>query len=148
MLEGGRIKTSNTVDTRVKTKVNPSQTKVNTAETKANNAETKFNTAETKVTTFPTLLLLLLTIFTARADATITYLKFSDQKSQPIDQAGTKSVLLLCCCLNSLQEHSNLQATNYASLDDTIVAKNLTQFTICASIYVGFFRKYIYIWIS
>ena len=32
---------------------------------------------------------------------------------------------------------------NFSSLDGTIVAKNLTKFTICASIYVGFFRKYI-----
>ena len=130
MGQGGRLKTSNTVETKVKAKVNTAETKVNTADirfntvgtkantvdkkansaekkvntvdTKANSSETKVHSAKTKVTTaetkfktIPTLLLLLLTIFTVRANATITYLKFSDQKSQPIDQAGTKSILLL-----------------------------------------------------
>ena len=107
MVEGGRFKTSNTAETKVntdaETKVNIAKAEVNTVETKVNtveikvntDVETKVKTAETKVKLFPNLLLVLvlrLTIFNVRADASITYLKFSDQTSEPIDQARTKSV--------------------------------------------------------
>ena len=119
MVEEGRFKTSNTAETKVnvdtdaETKVNTVETivntvetnvdtieiKVNTVETKVNTVEIKVNTdAETKVKLFSSLLqllLLLLTIFTVRADASITYLKFSDQTNEPIDQAGTMSVFSL-----------------------------------------------------
>ena len=83
-------------------------------------------------------LLLLLTIFTARASASLTFLKFFDQSREPIDKAGDISRILLST------KTLYLQATNFASLDGTIVAENLTQFTICSSIYVGFFRKNFY----
>ena len=79
-------------------------------------------------------LLLLLTIFTARASASLTFLKFFDQTREPIDKAGDISRILLST------KTLHLQATNFASLDGKI-AENLTQFTICSSIYVGFFRK-------
>ena len=91
-MEGGRIKTSNTAET----KVNTAETKVNTVEAKVNTVETKVNTVATKVKLVPNLLLLLLlTTFTVRATSAISYLKFSDQTSEPIDQAGTKSILSL-----------------------------------------------------
>ena len=88
-----------------------------------------------KVETIHVLLLLLLTIFTARASASLTFLKFFDQAREPIDKAGDISKILLST------KTLHLQATNFASLDGTIVAENLTQFTICSSIYVGFFRN-------
>ena len=92
-------------------------------------------TLKPKVETIHVLLLLLLTIFTARASASLRFLKFFDQSREPIDKAGDISRILLST------KTLHLQATNFASLDGTIVAENLTQFTICSSIYVGFFRK-------
>ena len=87
-----------------------------------------------KVETIHVLLLLLLIIYTARASASLTFLKFFDQTREPIDKAGDISRILLST------KTLHLQATNFASLDGKI-AENLTQFTICSSIYVGFFRK-------
>ena len=34
-----------------------------------------------------------------------------------------------------------IQATDYSALAGGIVAKNLTHFTLCSSIYIGFFRN-------
>ena len=36
-----------------------------------------------------------------------------------------------------------IQATDYSALAGGIVAKNLTHFTLCSSIYIGFFRNFI-----
>ena len=97
MVEGGTLSTSYTANVNtVDTKVNTAKTKVNTTKTKVNTGKTKVNTAGTKVKLIPKLLilpLLLLTIF--RATAATSYLKFSDQTKEPIDQAGTKSILSL-----------------------------------------------------
>ena len=131
MVEGGKLKTSNTA-----------KTKVITVEAKVNTVETKVNTVEAKVKLIPNLLILfLLLLISFRATKATSYLRFSDQTNEPIDQARVCFHFHLNFFAKTFDQYHNLQATNFASLDGTIVAKNLTQFTICASIYVGFFRK-------
>ena len=132
MVEGGKLKTSNTA-----------KTKVITVEAKVNTAKTKVNTVEAKVKLIPKLILFLLLLISFRATAATSYLRFSDQTNEPIDQATVYFHFHLNFFAKTFDQYHNLQATNFASLDGTIVAKNLTQFTICASIYIGFFRKYI-----
>ena len=76
----------------VETKVKTVKTKTNTDKTKVTTAKKKVIIAKTNIKLVPNLLFLLLlhllfTTFTVRANAAISYLKFSDQKSEPIDQA-------------------------------------------------------------
>ena len=74
----------------VETKVKTVKTKTNTDKTKVTTAKKKVIIAKTNIKLVPNLLFLLLllfTTFTVRANATISYLKFSDQKSEPINQA-------------------------------------------------------------